>query len=65
MEHLNPNVIWIIVPEGINFHRNRYKRSEKMMIDQNFLYAVASLPAGIFNPYAGVKDQHLCSMDRV
>ena len=35
-----------------------------MMIDQNFLYAVVSLPAGVFNPYSNVKTSILL-MDRV
>lgn len=57
MEHLNPNgKAGIIVPEGIIFQSaNAYKNLRKMMVDQNYLYAVVSLPAGVFNPYAGVK----------
>jgi len=66
MEHLNPNgKAGIIVPEGIIFQAaTAYKALRKMMIDQNFLYAVVSLPAGIFNPYSGVKTSVLL-MDRV
>ncbi|MDO9130409.1 MAG: N-6 DNA methylase, partial [Anaerolineales bacterium] len=32
-----------------------YKQLRKYLIESNFLWAVASLPAGMFNPYAGVK----------
>jgi len=66
MEHLNSNgKAGIIVPEGIIFQSaTAYKALRKMMIDQNFLYAVVSLPPGIFNPYAGVKTSILL-MDRV
>jgi type I restriction enzyme M protein len=66
MEHLNPNgKAGIIVPEGIIFKSDTaYKALRKMMIDQNFLYAVVSLPAGIFQPYSGVKTSILF-MDRV
>jgi len=51
MEHLNPNgKAGIIVPEGIIFQSaTAYKALRKMMVDQNFLYAVVSLPAGVFN----------------
>jgi type I restriction enzyme M protein len=55
-EHLNPNGrAGIIVPEGIIFQSGTaYKKLRKMLIEQS-LYAVVSLPAGVFNPYAGVK----------
>jgi len=46
----------IIVPEGIIFQSAKaYKALRKMLIEDNYLYAVASLPAGIFQPYSGVK----------
>lgn len=66
MEHLNPNgKAGIIVPEGIIFSSaTAYKALRKMMINQNFLYAVVSLPAGIFQPYSGVKTSILL-MDRI
>lgn len=66
IEHLNPNgKAGIIVPEGIIFQSaTAYKALRKMMIDQNFLYAVVSLPAGIFQPYSGVKTSILL-IDRV
>jgi type I restriction enzyme M protein len=46
----------VIVPEGIIFQSaNAYKALRKKLVDENYLWAVVSLPAGIFNPYAGVK----------
>jgi type I restriction enzyme M protein len=55
-EHLNPNGRGgVIVPEGIIFQSGiAYKKLRKMLIE-NSLYAVVSLPAGVFNPYSGVK----------
>jgi type I restriction enzyme M protein len=55
-EHLNPGGrAGIIVPEGIIFQsQNAYKALRKMLIEE-YLWAVVSLPAGVFNPYAGVK----------
>jgi len=45
----------VIVPEGIIFQSGTaYKQLRKMMVDK-FLYSVVSLPAGVFNPYSGVK----------
>lgn len=53
----------IIVPEGVIFQNGRaYKDLRKMLVD-NYLYAVVSLPAGVFNPYSGVKTSILL-MDR-
>ncbi|HHD64126.1 MAG TPA: restriction endonuclease subunit M/S [Desulfobulbaceae bacterium] len=46
----------IIVPEGIIFQSaNAYKALRKMLVEEHYLYAVVSLPAGVFQPYAGVK----------
>jgi type I restriction enzyme M protein len=55
-EHLNSKGrAGIIVPEGVIFQSGTaYKDLRKMLVD-NYLYAVVSLPAGIFNPYSGVK----------
>ncbi|QQS51730.1 MAG: N-6 DNA methylase [Bacteroidota bacterium] len=55
-EHLNPKGrAGIIVPEGVIFQSGTaYKDLRKMLVD-NYLYAVVSLPAGVFNPYSGVK----------
>lgn len=56
-EHLNPaGRAAIIVPEGIVFQSaNAYKELRKYLVDEGLLYAVISLPAGVFNPYSGVK----------
>lgn len=63
-EHLTPTGrAAVIVPEGIIFQiTNAYKQLRKMLVE-NHLYAVVSLPAGIFNPYSGVKTSILL-MDR-
>ena len=55
-EHLTPNGrAGIIVPEGIVFKsENAYKQLRKMLVEE-YLVAVVSLPAGVFNPYSGVK----------
>lgn len=56
-EHLNPTGrAGIIVPEGIVFQSaNAYKSLRKYLVEDDLLYAVISLPAGVFNPYSGVK----------
>lgn len=56
-EHLNPTgKAAIIVPEGIVFQSaNAYKELRKYLVEDGLLYAVVSLPAGVFNPYSGVK----------
>jgi type I restriction enzyme M protein len=55
-EHLTPTGrAGIIVPEGIIFQsQTAYTRLRKMLVEQ-YLVAVVSLPAGVFNPYSGVK----------
>ena len=55
-EHLTPSGrAGIIVPEGIIFQsQTAYKELRKMLVE-NSLVAVVSLPAGVFNPYSGVK----------
>lgn len=55
-EHLRPNGrAGVIVPEGIIFQSGKaYKALRKALVEDG-LFAVASLPAGVFNPYAGVK----------
>ncbi len=55
-EHLNPNGrAAIVVPEGIIFQsQSAYAALRKMLVENN-LAAVISLPAGVFNPYSGVK----------
>ena len=45
----------VIVPEGIIFKsENAYKKLRKMLVEDG-LFAVVSLPSGIFQPYSGVK----------
>ncbi len=55
-EHLKANGrAGIIVPEGIIFQSQKaYKQLRKMLVE-DYLVAVVSLPAGVFNPYSGVK----------
>ncbi|MFY9317396.1 MAG: N-6 DNA methylase [Burkholderiales bacterium] len=55
-EHLTPQGrAGIIVPEGIIFQsQTAYTQLRKMLVDE-YLVAVVSLPAGVFNPYSGVK----------
>ncbi len=55
-EHLTPmGRAGIIVPEGIIFQsQTAYTELRKMLVE-NSLVAVVSLPAGVFNPYSGVK----------
>lgn len=55
-EHLTPaGRAAIIVPEGIIFQsQTAYVQLRKMLVEE-YLVAVISLPAGVFNPYSGVK----------
>ena len=55
-EHLNSKGrAGIIIPEGILFHpSNAFKQLRKLLIEDSLL-AIISLPAGVFNPYSGVK----------
>ena len=55
-EHLSPTGrAGIIVPEGIIFQsQNAHKQLRKMLVEE-YLVAVVSLPAGVFQPYSGVK----------
>ncbi len=54
--HLKPNGrAGIIVPEGIIFQSGKaYKELRKALVEGG-LYAVVSLPSGVFQPYSGVK----------
>ena len=56
MDHLRPNGrAGIIVPEGIIFQSSTaYKELRKKLVEDG-LYAVVSLPGGVFQPYSGVK----------
>ncbi len=55
-EHLTPHGrAGIIVPEGIIFQSQAsYKQLRKLLVEE-YLVAVVSLPAGVFQPYSGVK----------
>lgn len=55
-EHINPKGrAGIIVPEGVIFQSGTAYKDLRKMLVENHLYAVVSLPAGVFNPYSGVK----------
>ena len=55
-EHLTPNGrAGIIVPESIIFQSQTAYRQLRKMLVEDYLVAVVSLPAGVFNPYSGVK----------
>lgn len=56
MNHLRPRGrAGIIVPEGIIFQSARAHTELRKNLIEDGLYAVVSLPSGVFNPYAGVK----------
>jgi len=45
----------VIVPDGVLFgSSNAHKAIRKMLIEENQLQAVISMPSGVFKPYAGV-----------
>ncbi len=55
-EHLRPTGrAGIIVPEGIIFQSQGAYTALRKMLVENSLVAVISLPAGVFQPYSGVK----------
>ena len=55
-EHLMPTGrAGIIVPEGIIFQSQTAHKQLRKMLVENYLVAVISLPAGVFQPYSGVK----------
>lgn len=55
-EHLSPNGrAGIIVPEGVIFQSGTAYKALRKLLVQNSLVAVVSLPAGVFQPYSGVK----------
>ena len=67
MEHLNPKGrAGIIVPEGIIFQTGRAYKTLRKKLVEDCLIGVISLPAGVFNPYSGVRtsililDKELC-----
>ena len=55
-EHLTPaGRAGIIVPEGIIFQSQKAHKQLRKLLVEDFLVAVVSLPAGVFQPYSGVK----------
>jgi type I restriction enzyme M protein len=55
-EHLAANGrATVIVPEGIIFQSGTAYKALRKMLVENYLVGVISLPAGVFNPYSGVK----------
>ena len=55
-EHLTPTGrAGIIVPEGIIFQSQTAHKQLRKMLVESYLVAVISLPAGVFQPYSGVK----------
>ncbi|MBP9702118.1 N-6 DNA methylase [Candidatus Woesebacteria bacterium] len=56
MNHLKPNGrAAIIVPEGIIFQTGKSHTELRKNLINDGLYAVISLPSGVFQPYSGVK----------
>ncbi len=56
MNHLRPKGrAGIIVPEGIIFQSGTAHKQLRKNLIEDGLFAVVSLPSGVFNPYAGVK----------
>ena len=56
MEHLRPNGrAGIIVPEGIIFQVGKAYKTLRKKLVEDCLVGVISLPAGVFNPYSGVR----------
>ena len=52
-----PSVLWdaVIVPDGVLFgSSNAHKELRRMVVEEQKLDAVISLPSGAFKPYAGV-----------
>ena len=64
-EHLTPSGrAGIIVPEGIIFQSQTAHKQLRKMLVENYLVALISLPAGVFQPYSGVKTSILI-LDKV
>jgi len=67
-EHIHPVTgrAAIIVPEGIIFQSSGvYQALRRMLVQEGYLWAVVSLPAGVFQPYSGVKTSILLLDRRV
>ena len=56
MEHLNNKGRGgIIVPEGVIANPDTSYKQLRQLLVKDGLYSVVSLPAGVFNPYSGIK----------
>lgn len=56
MNHLRPKGrAGVIVPEGIIFQSGKAHKQLRKNLIEDGLYAVVSLPSGVFAPYSGVK----------
>ena len=56
MGHLNEGGrAGVIVPEGVIFQSQRAHTQLRRLLVESALAAVVSLPAGVFQPYSGVK----------
>jgi type I restriction enzyme M protein len=56
INHLKPKGrAGIVVPEGVIFQNGNAYRALRKNLVENGLFAVVSLPAGVFQPYSGVK----------
>jgi type I restriction enzyme M protein len=56
MDHLSTKgKLAVIVPEGVIFNSSKAHSKIREMLIEKGLWAVVSLPSGVFNPYAGVK----------
>lgn len=56
MNHLKPKGrAGIVVPEGIIFQSGKAYKELRRNLIENGLFAVVSLPGGVFQPYSGVK----------
>lgn len=56
MDHLSlKGKLAVIVPEGVVFNASKAHTKIRQMLIEKGLWAVVSLPSGVFNPYAGVK----------
>lgn len=57
IDHLSPGGrLGVIVPEGLLFGSTKaHKQLRKLILDDNEVRGIVSIPAGVFKPYSGVK----------
>lgn len=67
VEHLRPGgKAGFIAPEGVMFvEQNAFTKFRKFIVENDLLYAVVSLPHGVFKPYASVKTHILFIEKRI